>query len=149
VRPLVHRLPERVANMIRESWRIVRGWAGTGQLVLRVIALGLVYQVLVVAVFVLAAKVVGVELSFALAAVSTPIVVLVTLIPLSVGGLGIREGGFVILLGQAGIDAADATVVSLLSAATIVIASAAVAGATYLFGSVGARPGVVPPRRSA
>jgi glycosyltransferase 2 family protein len=149
VRPLVHRLPERVANVIRESWGIVRSWAGTGQLVVRVVALGLAYQVLVVTVFVLAAKIVGVELSFALAAVSTPIVVLATLIPVSVGGLGIREGGFVILLGQAGIDAADATVVSLLSATTVFIASAAVAGATYLFGSVGARPGVVPPRRSA
>lgn len=149
VRPLVHRLPERVANVIRESWGIVRSWASTGQLVVRVVALGLAYQVLVVTVFVLAAKIVGVELSFALAAVSTPIVVLATLIPVSVGGLGIREGGFVILLGQAGIDAADATVVSLLSATTVFIASAAVAGATYLFGSVGARPGVVPPRRSA
>jgi glycosyltransferase 2 family protein len=149
VRPLVHRLPERVANMIRESWRIVRGWAGSGRLVLSVAALGLMYQVLVVTVFVLAAKTVGVELSFALAAVSTPIVVLATLIPISVGGLGIREGGFVILLGQAGIDAADATVLSLLSATTIVIASAAVAGATYLFSSVETEPEVVPPRRSA
>jgi glycosyltransferase 2 family protein len=149
VRPLVHRLPERVANVIRESWGIVRSWASTGQLVVRVVALGLAYQVLVVTVFVLAAKIVGVELSFALAAVSTPIVVLAPLIPVSVGGLGIREGGFVILLGQAGIGAADATVVSLLSAATVVIASAGVAGVTYLFGSVGAEPGVVPPRRSA
>jgi glycosyltransferase 2 family protein len=149
VRPLVHRLPERVAGMIRESWRIVRAWAGSRQLVVSVVALGLVYQVLVVSVFVLAAKTVGVELPFALAAVSTPIVVLATLIPISVGGLGIREGGFVILLGQAGIDAADATVISLLSATTILIASAAVAGATYLFGSVAAEPGVVPPRRSA
>lgn len=148
VRPLVHRLPERLASMVRESWRIVRGWAASGQLVLKVVALGLAYQVLVVAVFVLAAKTVGIELPFALAAVSTPIVVLATLIPISVGGLGIREGGFVILLGQAGIDAADATVVSLLSATTIVIASAAVAGATYLFAAVGTRPGVVPPRRS-
>jgi uncharacterized protein (TIRG00374 family) len=149
VRPLVHRLPERVARMIRESWRIVRGWAGSGQLVLTVVVLGLVYQVLVIAVLVLAAKTVGVELPFALAAVSTPIVVLATLIPISVGGLGIREGGFVILLGQAGIDAADATVVSLLSATTILISSAVVVGATYLFGSVGTEPGVVPPRRSA
>jgi glycosyltransferase 2 family protein len=149
VRPLVHRLPERVAGMIRECWRIVRGWAGSGRLVLSVVVLGLIYQVLVIAVVVLVAKTARVELSFALAAVSTPIVVVATLIPISVGGLGIREGGFVILLGQAGIDAADATVVSLLSATTILIASALVAGSTYLFGSVGTRPKVVPPRRSA
>jgi glycosyltransferase 2 family protein len=149
VRPLVHRLPDRAAGMIRESWRIVRGWAGSGRLVLTVVALGLAYQVLVIAVFVLVARTVRVDLPFALAAVSVPIVVLATLIPISLGGLGIREGGFVILLGEAGIEAADATVVSLLSAATILIASALVAGATYLFGSVGTRPRVVPPRRSA
>jgi uncharacterized protein (TIRG00374 family) len=148
VRPLVHRLPERVAGMIRESWRIVRGWAGSGRLVLTVVVLGLAYQVLVIAVFVLIAKTARVELPFALAAVSVPIVVLATLIPISIGGLGIREGGFVILLGEVGIEAADATVVSLLSAATILIASALVAGATYLFGPVGTRPGVLP-RRSA
>jgi glycosyltransferase 2 family protein len=149
VRPLVHRLPERVANMIRDSWRMVRGWAGSGRLVLTVLAVGLVYQVLAVSVLVLAGKIVGVELPFALAAVCTPVVVLATLIPISVGGLGIREGGFVILLGQAGIDAADATVVSLLSATSVLIASAVVVGATYLFGSVGAEPGVVRPRRPA
>jgi glycosyltransferase 2 family protein len=149
VRPLVHRLPERVEGMVRESWRIVRRWAGSRQLVVNVVVLGLAYQVLVVGVFVLVGKTVGVELPFALAAVTAPIVVLATLIPVSVGGLGIREGGFVILLGQAGIDAADATLASLLSAMTVLIASAAVAGATYLFGSVGTEPEVVPPRRSA
>jgi uncharacterized protein (TIRG00374 family) len=149
VRPLVRRLPERAANMLRESWRIVRGWGGSRRLVLNVVVLGLVYQVLVVAVLVLVAKTVGVDLSFALAAVCAPIVVLATLIPISVGGLGIREGGFVILLGQAGIDAADATLVSLLSATTVLIASAVVAGATYLFDSVDRGPGVVPQGRSA
>jgi uncharacterized membrane protein YbhN (UPF0104 family) len=148
-RPLVRRLPQRLANTIREAWRIGRGWASSARLVLTVVALGLVYQVLVVGVFVLVAKTVGVDLPFALAAVSTPIVVLATLIPVSVGGLGIREGGFVILLGQAGIDAADAALVSLLSAMSILVASAAVSGATYLFGFAESEPAAVPQRRPA
>jgi glycosyltransferase 2 family protein len=75
----------------------------------------------------------GLELSFALAAISAAVVVVATLIPVSVGGLGIREGGFVLLLGEAGIDAADATLVSLLSAAAVLIASAGVAGSVYLY----------------
>lgn len=148
VRPILHRLPARATLMVRESWRIVRGWAGSVRLVLSVVALGLAYQVLAVSVFVLVAKAIGLELSFALAAVSTPIVVLATLIPVSVGGLGIREGGFVILLGQAGVDAAEATLASLLSATTILFASAIVAGATYLIGTA-REPEVVPPRRPA
>jgi uncharacterized membrane protein YbhN (UPF0104 family) len=139
VRPILHRLPERAALMIRESWRMLRGWAGSRQLVASVVVLGLAYQALVVVVLVLAAKTVGVDLAFALAAVSAAIVLLATLIPVSVGGLGIREGGFVLLLGQAGVDAADATLLSLLSAMTVLLTSAAVAGATYL--SAAFRPG--------
>jgi hypothetical protein len=51
-------------------------------------------------------------------------------------GLGIREGGFVLLLGEAGISAADATLVSLLSAAAVLLASAGVAGAVNLYNVV-------------
>jgi glycosyltransferase 2 family protein len=132
VRPVLHRLPDRAALMLRDSWRMLRVWAGSRTLVISVTALGLAYQALAVGALILAAKTVGVELPFALAAVSTGIVLVATLIPVSVGGVGIREGGFVLLLGQAGIDAADATVLSLLSAATVLVTSAAVAGATYV-----------------
>ena len=132
VRPVVHRLPERAALVIRDSWRMLRVWAGSRSLVASVTALGFAYQALVIGVFVFVGKAVGLELAFALAAVSTAVVLVATLIPVSVGGVGIREGGFVLLLGQAGIDAADATVLSLLSAVTVLVTSAAVAGATYV-----------------
>jgi glycosyltransferase 2 family protein len=102
-----------------------------------------------VAVLVLVAKIIGVELRFALAAVSAAIVLVATLIPVSVGGLGIREGGFVLLLGEAGIDAADATLLSLLSAITVLLASLAIVGATYLFGVLGTGPRASLRRRSA
>jgi uncharacterized protein (TIRG00374 family) len=138
VRPILHRLPERLAVMIRESWRIVRSWASSRKVVATVLALGVVYQAVVVGVLVLVAKTVDVELSFALAAVTAAVVLVATLIPVSVGGVGIREGGFVLALGEAGIDAAEATLVSLLSVATILAASAAVAGATYLADLLGA-----------
>jgi glycosyltransferase 2 family protein len=149
VRPILHRLPERGAVMIRESWRIMRGWAGSPRLVGSVVGLGLVYQVLVVAVLVLVAKTLGVELGFALAAVSAAIVLVATLVPVSVGGLGIREGGFVLLLGQAGIDAADAALLSLLSAITVLLTSLAIVGATYLFDALGTGPRAALRRRSA
>jgi glycosyltransferase 2 family protein len=149
VRPILHRLPERAAVMIRESWRIVRGWAGSSKLVASVVVLGLAYQALAVGVLVLVAKTVGVELGFALAAVSAAIVLVATLIPVSVGGLGIREGGFVLLLGQAGIDAADATLLSLLSAVTVLLSSLAIVGATYIFDVLGTGPRAALRRRSA
>jgi glycosyltransferase 2 family protein len=133
VRPVLHRLPERLAVMARESWKLIRTWAGLTKLVASVLGLGVVYQLLAVIVFILVGRTLGLELPFALAAVSTSIVLVATLIPVSVGGLGIREGGFVLLLGEAGISAADATLASLLSAAAVLISSAGVAAAAYLY----------------
>jgi uncharacterized protein (TIRG00374 family) len=133
VRPVVRRLPERLAALIREAWVTLRIWARSARLMGWLLALGLLYQGLAVLALVCVAKTVSVELSFALAAVAAAIVVLALLIPVSIGGLGVREGGFVLLLGEAGIDGADATVVSLLSAAAILLSSAAVVGLTAAY----------------
>jgi hypothetical protein len=78
----------------------------------------------------LVGKTVGVELSFALAAVSAAVVLVAMLIPVSIGGLGVREGGFVLLLSQADIGGAKATTISLLSAGVILLGGAAVVGVT-------------------
>jgi len=133
VRPVVRRLPERLAAMIFEAWFTLRLWARSGRLMAGLLALGVLYQALAVLALVCVGKTVSVDLSFALAAVVAAVVVVAMLIPVSIGGLGVREGGFVLLLGEAGVDSADATVVSLLSAATILISSAAVVGITAAY----------------
>jgi glycosyltransferase 2 family protein len=152
VRPVLHRVPERLALMIRESWAMLRVWAASAKLVVSLIGLGVAYQALAVLSLILVGKTLGVDLSFAVAAVSAAIVLVATLIPVSIGGLGIREGGFVLLLGQVGIDAAEATLVSLLSAGVVLVASAAVAGITAVYDSLNAGETKAPPvprRRSA
>ena len=126
VRPVVRRLPERLAGTIREVWLTVRVWARSARLIGRVVSLGIVYQVLALLSLVLVAWTVGVELSFPLAAAVAPIVIVATLMPISVGGLGVREGAFVLLLAEAGISGAEATVISLLSVAVIALAGGAV-----------------------
>jgi glycosyltransferase 2 family protein len=133
VRPVVRHLPHRLAEMLRETWVTLRIWARSGRLAGWLLVLGLVYQALAVLALVAVGKTVAVDLSFALAAVTAAIVVVAMLVPVSIGGLGVREGGFVLLLGEAGISGADATVVSLLSAATILISSAAVVGLTAAY----------------
>jgi uncharacterized protein (TIRG00374 family) len=138
-RPIVRRLPERPAALIREAWRALRGWAGSRALMAWLLVLGLVYQGLGVLAVVLVGKAVGVEVSFALAAAVTPTVLVAMLVPISIGGIGVREGGFVLLLGEAGIGAADATVLSLLSAASILLASAALVAFTAGYESLRAR----------
>ena len=144
-RPLVRRLPERVANMIREAWWALRRWGASARLMGLVLGLGLVYGVFGLLVFVLVAKAVGVELSFALAAATTPVVLVAMLIPISIGGLGVREGGFVLLLGEAGVSAADATLLALLSTAAILVATAAVVAVTAGLESLRTRAGPARP----
>ena len=126
VRPILHRLPERVVVLIREVWTMLRVWARSAKLVTSLAGLGLAYQVLIVLALVLLGKAIGLELSFALAAVSLTIVLVAVLIPISIGGLGVREGGFVLLLGQADVSAEQATLLSLLTAGGMVLASGAV-----------------------
>jgi glycosyltransferase 2 family protein len=130
VRPVLHRLPQRLALMIRETWATLRAWAASTKLIASVVVLGVAYQALVVLALMLVGKTVGVELPFALASVSAAVVLVAMLIPVSIGGLGVREGGFVLLLGQAGIGGAKATTISLLSAGVILLAGAAVVGVT-------------------
>jgi uncharacterized protein (TIRG00374 family) len=145
VRPVLHRLPQRLALMIREAWATVRAWAASAKLVASVLLLGITYQALVVLALVLVGKTVGVELSFTLAAVSAAIVLVAMLIPVSIGGLGVREGGFVLLLGQAEIGGAKATTVSLLSAGVILLAGAGVVGATAVRDLLRVRATKAPP----
>ena len=133
VRPVVRHLPQRLAAMIREAWATLRIWARSGRLIGWLLGLGLLYQGLAVLALVCVGKTVAVDLSFSLAAVTAAIVVVAMLVPVSIGGLGIREGGFVLLLGEAGVDGADATVVSLLSAAAILLSSAAVVALTSAY----------------
>jgi hypothetical protein len=51
------------------------------------------------------------------------LVTVVTLIPISIGGFGVREGSYVVLLAGASIAATDATLISVLSVATLFLAS--------------------------
>jgi hypothetical protein len=139
VRPILRRLPERVRAMLRDTWVTLHTWGRSPRTIALVVALGLAYQVLAVLVLVMVGKTVGVELSFALAAVSTAVVLVAMLIPISIGGLGVREGGYVLLLGKAGIDAADATSLSLLSAVAIVLACAGVVAGTAAWDAVQVR----------
>jgi uncharacterized membrane protein YbhN (UPF0104 family) len=125
--------------MLRDTWLTLKTWGRSPRTIVLVLVLGFAYQVLTVLVLTMVGRTVGVELSFALAAVSTAIVLVAMLVPISIGGLGVREGGYVLLLGKAGIDAADATSLSLLSVVAIILAGAAVVGATAGWEAIQAR----------
>jgi uncharacterized membrane protein YbhN (UPF0104 family) len=122
---LRHRLPARVRAAGAQAWTALHGWARSPRLLLWVFGLGLAYQVIAVAALTLLADAIGFELAFSLAAVSAAVVIALILLPISIGGFGVREGGFVVLLGKAGIGATDATLLSLLSVLVFIAASGA------------------------
>jgi hypothetical protein len=67
----------------------------------------------------------GIELAPQVYGVVVPLVTLLTLLPVSINGVGLRESAFPLLLAPVGVAAADAVALSLLSFAVVSIASLA------------------------
>jgi len=89
----------------------------------RTFAIGLVFQGLVYLAAWLIARSISLDVPFAvLGAVLAPVLIL-AMAPISIGGLGVREGSFVLLLGYAGVTPTNATLFSLLSGAVFALAS--------------------------
>ena len=109
-----------------------RAVAGTRSVVAVTTALGLLYQGTIVLGTWIFAHAIDLDLSFALIAVVTPLVIVVTILPISIAGFGVREGGYVALLAEAGVSGADATLLSLLNVAALAIATLPGAAAILL-----------------
>jgi hypothetical protein len=84
---------------------------------------GLAFQGLVVLATWLVARSISLQVPVSVIAATLAPVLIVSAIPISIGGFGVREGGYVVLLGYAGIGSADATVFSLLTATVFALAS--------------------------
>jgi glycosyltransferase 2 family protein len=116
-------IPARAQPPLRELRDAFRGYSRDRRALIAAGALSVAYQALVVAEMWLLARAVGVEVPLAVMAAVLPLVLVATLLPLSIGGLGIREGSIVLLLTQAGVHTSDAAVISLLSLAALTLAT--------------------------
>lgn len=104
------RLGGRLAG--HDSWLRFLGAVHTGVIRLRrrpaqaldVLSAGLVYQLTVVGSAWMAAHALGVRMSPTAALAFVPAVAIMQVLPLSVGGLGIREGAFALFLGPLGVS---------------------------------------------
>jgi hypothetical protein len=81
----------------------------------------------------LIARGLGLVVPLTYVAVVVPLVALLTMIPISVNGMGLREMGMVVLLGPAGVSSAAAVTLSLLTFASCAVISLA-GGVLYFFG---------------
>ena len=94
-----------------------------GSVLARTLAIGLGFQGLVVLAAWLIARSFELDLAFSTLAVMLAPVLIVSVLPISIGGFGVREGSYVVLLSYAGISSTDAALLSLLTAAAFAIAS--------------------------
>jgi uncharacterized protein (TIRG00374 family) len=115
--------PHRLVSIARASRTLLRMYISDPVLLITLLISSLLYQALVSLQLVMLARAIDVHLSFATAAVVLTLVTVVTLIPISIGGFGVREGSYVVLLGGASIAATEATLISVLTVATLFIAS--------------------------
>jgi len=116
------RLEGRIGGAARETTATVRACLES-RVITRTFVLGLAFQALVLLAVWLLARTISLEVSFAVLAVVVPAVLILSAAPVSIGGLGVREASFVVLLGRAGVTSTDATVLSLLTAAAFALAS--------------------------
>ena len=105
--------PERLAGYMKHFWSRFHAYSSENHVVWVVIWTSLVFQALVILVYSLGAQAIGMEIPFQNLMVVVPLVTLATLLPLSLNGLGIREGGFVLLLGGFGYSSESALLLSL------------------------------------
>jgi len=126
---LARRLPTRVGGWGRVAVETARVCLRR-DVIVKTVVLGVVFQLTTVFGLWLVARSLELHLSFVLLAAVLPPVLLISALPISIGGLGVREWSFVVLLGQVGISATDATVLSLATA--IAHAVAGLPGAAML-----------------
>jgi uncharacterized membrane protein YbhN (UPF0104 family) len=79
-----------------------------------VLLVGVAYQLAVVLAAFLAAHALGLRVSPTAALAFMPAVAIAQVLPISVGGLGVREGAFVLFLGPLGVPAGQAVALGLL-----------------------------------
>ena len=116
-------LPRVIRPSASEVATTLRIYARDYRLQLETFALSLLYQVISIGSLWCLAEALDLGISPAILAVVAPIVLITTLAPISVAGLGVREGTYVVLLAEVGVSSADATLLSLFSVVALAIAS--------------------------
>lgn len=130
-------VPRRLRATAFEPWSLLRTCAESPGQLFAVIISSVAFQALVALEIVMLGRAIGVDLSFMMAEVTLALVEVATLISVSIGGFGVREWSYVVLLAGASVNATDATLISVLAVAPLFLA--ALSGAPLL-----ARGGLAP-----
>ncbi len=97
------------------------------------VSVGVLYQLALVAATALAAEAIGIDVSPTAWLAFAPAVLIAQVLPLSIGGLGLREGALVLYLGPLGVSDAEAILLGLILYALNLVVSL-VGAPAFLFG---------------
>lgn len=122
-RGLSRLLPTVLQPWASEVAATLRKYGRDHRLQVEVLVLSLTFQGFMVTALWTLSEALQLDLSPAILALVMPLVLIATLMPVSVAGFGVREGAYVVLLGEVGVSAGDATLLSLFSIASLAIAS--------------------------
>ena len=126
----------RIGHLLKEAIAAVRGLIKKPTLLLKSIALALVYQSAMIYGNYLVALTLGVNIGPGVFFYLIPVTALITLIPVTLNGFGLREGAYVVVFAQVGL-AAEVSVAISLVATLCMIGLSLVGGLFYLRGPLG------------
>lgn len=106
-------VPKRLSKTAAELYDALASYRNHLPALFAAVAISAVLQLMLAAYFTIASVAMGIPISLIYFLLFLPAVTLVSLVPLSLGGLGIREASMALLFGAAGISTADVIAVSL------------------------------------
>lgn len=119
-------LPRRLAaaeGAVRDTVAAVRASLRAPRLLARVVLLSVAFQLLVASVNAALFEAMGVHVGLAPCVVYTPMIFTITMLPVSLSGLGVREAAYAWFFGRAGVGGAEAVAVSLCFFLVVALAS--------------------------
>lgn len=102
----------KVAAVLRNGLALLQGCAANKPMLFYIVGLALVIQTLVITVVYFLGVSLGMDIGPLFYFVAVPIITLVTLLPISVNGLGVREVSFVVLFAKVGVPSEMAIAMS-------------------------------------
>ncbi len=121
---LLLRQSPRARKAARDALELGAGLARAPLTLLQAVALGFVVQGLYILLWLVLARSIGLPLPALALLVAVPIVTLAAMLPVTLGGLGVREGAWLLLLGGSGIPSEQTLAFSLLFFATNLVTGA-------------------------
>lgn len=105
---------EKLSNAIHAYKGQRKTWVG-------VMLISLIFQVVGILYYYLVALSLSLQISFVTFFILIPLITIVTLVPISVGGIGVKEGMFVLLFSQFGVSTESALLISLIGTALYMV----------------------------